>query len=147
MNTTGKLKRITSISKAVMELDRDFFPNPWSEIQWKELNFDHHYLWVWENAGEVLAFALFSVVPGDDTAHLYKILIAPDHRGSGMSLEFWSSLSDELKLARISNVYLEVEATNDRAAHFYKKLGFVCLRRVKSFYSNGSDGLILQLTL
>lgn len=146
MNTTGKLGQYSG-PEVVLELDQRFFPQPWSLDQWQGINPDHHQIYTWEAKGKVLAFALFAIMPGDDTAHLYKILVHPDQRGSVVTREFWSSILSKLNELGISKIYLEVEATNDRAIAFYKKVGFISLRQVRAYYSNGSDGLMMQLTL
>jgi ribosomal-protein-alanine N-acetyltransferase len=96
---------------------------------------------------ELKGFALLGTVPGDDVAHLYKIVIAQTDRGSGTSQEFWAQITKQLVLFGITRVYLEVQGDNSRAINFYLKLGFKTLRKAKGFYSNGSDALIMELTL
>lgn len=148
MNITGKLAVISDYLKLapIIKMDQSFFPNPWSDSQWKELNLDHHLILSWSDP-ELEGFALFGLAPGDDTAHLYKIQVDPSKQGTGISLIFWSAIMEHLRGQNLKSVYLEVESTNERAIGFYKKIGFTCLRRVKRYYSNGSDGLMLQITL
>ena len=146
MNTTGNLTQLSKMSDLsdVIKMDQQFFPNPWTLDQWQELNFDRHLLFTWKgNKG----FALFGFLPGDDVAHLYKILIRPDQQGKGESQEFWSNILPQLQLMQAKSIYLEVEATNLRAIGFYQKASFKTLRKVKSYYSDGSDALMMSLTL
>ncbi|WPU66315.1 GNAT family N-acetyltransferase [Peredibacter starrii] len=148
MNTTGNFHELGPASNLndVAQMDEKHFPHPWKPLDWKELDFSKHLLYSW--SGEKLeAFALFGLVPGDGTAHLYKIQIDPALQGKGVSLPFWSAILENLRQKNVKNIYLEVESSNDRAIGFYKKVGFSCLRRVKGYYSNGSDGLMLQITL
>lgn len=52
--------------------------------------------------------------------------IHPDHRGQGYSAQLYEMILDYLFRALNMNViYLEVLATNTRAIHIYKKLGFI----------------------
>ena len=143
MNTTGRLS-VESPSLQVAEFDEGHFPRPWSYGQWSELDPDHHFLLTWRNQFESLvAFALFGFAPGDKTAHLYKVLIHPESRGSDVSREFWSSITRELFNKGFDSIYLEVEASNKRAIRFYQKNGFQILRINKCYYSNGEDALIM----
>lgn len=142
MNITGRFEAGDLIPK----LDLKHFPRPWKESDWKTLDMSQHRLWVLEK-GDLIGFALFATPRGDETAHLLKILVIPEQRGSGVATEFWKSISKELENSGFRTVYLEVEKSNDRAQAFYRKLGFKLLREVKSFYSDGEAGLMMQLTL
>ncbi len=150
MNSTGKLFRIDShevIIEKVKEIDQKHFPNPWTHSEWKTLNWGHHHLYTYNLGDEILGFALFSIVTGDDVAHLLKICLCPPYRGTEVSVGFWMSLLNELKQIGMSSVFLEVESTNLRAIKFYKKNNFEQLRLIKGFYSNGGDALTMSLTL
>lgn len=150
MNTTGKI-RATDLAGPnlgeVILLDHQHFPNPWAEQQWRELNPDQNLLLEWGSQDKCQGFALFGAVPNDNTVHLYKILLHPDYRGTGMAQDFWKAICLFLKSKGIISVYLEVEADNNRAISFYEKVGFTLLRKNKGYYSNGQDALIMELTL
>ena len=150
MNSIGKLLRVDShevIIEKVKEIDLKHFPNPWSHSEWTSLNWAHHHLYTFNLGEEILGFALFSIVAGDDVAHLLKICLCPSYRGTEVSKGFWISLLNELKQLGMSSVYLEVESTNLRAIKFYKKNNFEQLRVIKGFYSSGGDALTMNLTL
>lgn len=146
MNTTGRITVETS-SPEVVDLDLTFFPTPWTRQQWSELNLSTHTIFGWRKEEKLLGFALLWIMEGDDTAHLLKILLLNDSRGTGASTAFWSEIIRELKNKGFSSVYLEVEAHNLRAKTFYEKVGFAVLRRIKGYYSNGEDALTMSLTL
>jgi [ribosomal protein S18]-alanine N-acetyltransferase len=131
-----------NISGETFELDQKHFPRPWTQAQWDSADPNHHLLI--EGSGR---FALFALVHGDDTAHLLKIVLSPDLRGSGEAQVFWDELVETLKARGATKVFLEVESTNLRAQGFYRKLGFQKLREVKGFYSDGTDGVLEMLTL
>ena len=150
MNTTGKLREAGLAGPELNEiilLDHLHFPNPWSEQQWRELNPDQNLILAWRSQDKCQGFALFGAVPGDNTVHLYKILLHPNYRGTGMAHDFWRASCLFLKSKGIISVYLEVEADNNRAISFYEKVGFTLLRKNKGYYSNGQDALIMELTL
>lgn len=148
MNTTGELIRISRdhhLWGEIQRLDLAFFPRPWKAQDWLELNLDMHGLWAWVVDDRVIGFALLATPP-DETAHLLKILVHPDKQGIGESRIFWAALKSEM--ARFyKKIYLEVEQSNKRAQGFYLSVGFIEIRRVKSFYSDGAGALLMQLTL
>lgn len=141
MNITGNISL-----QEIFLFDQAYFPNPWTRDAWESLDLSRHLLLDWGQP-ELRGFALFGRMSGDDTAHLYKIVINPKWHGTGEAGKFWMHIIENLTSQSVKYIYLEVEASNERALGFYKKVGFICLRRVKAYYSNGSDGLMLQLTL
>lgn len=144
MNTTGKIDEEIP-SEDVIQLDLNYFPQPWTESQWKQLN--HFKLFTWRDKTELIGFALFGLNPGDDVAHLFKVLILPSKRGTTQMTDFWRNIIERLKNLGLSSVYLEVECENLRAIEFYKKNGFATLRKNKGFYSSGKDAWVMSLTL
>ncbi len=150
MNTTGKLGRLNSANPSfndIILLDQTQFPRPWSTKDWEHLNWDHHVLLNWEQSGKTLGFALFGFVYGDDVAHLLKICVHSSERGSGLAQLLWQKCIQELTANGAKSIYLEVEVPNQRAIGFYKKLGFVSLRTIKRYYSDGTDALTMQMII
>lgn len=150
MNITGNFLILNSTSAEftqVMELDLKDFPKPWTPQEWKDLNWNHHLLYGYQTDQGLSAFAFFARVPGDDTAHLLKICVAQAQRGSGLAQEFWKTCRDKLKLLEIKSIYLEVESPNQRAIGFYQKCGFLLLRKIKAYYSDGTDALTMHMTI
>ena len=146
MNTTGSLTNEV-VSPDVVKLDQIFFPTPWTNQQWDNLDLSTHTLFGWREREVLKGFSLLWTMEGDDVAHLLKILLLEDTRGTGASQLFWSAMIHQLQIKGFRSVYLEVEATNFRAKSFYEKVGFKLLRRNKSYYSSGEDALIMSLTL
>lgn len=149
MNTTGKLVRLTPAHldfPKVFDLDQEQFPRPWSIKDWAELNWDHHLLFGWNLENSTVGFALFSIIPGDDSSHLLKICIQSGRRGQRITMAFWEACLKELQTHGTKSIYLEVEAHNLRAIAFYKKVGFERLRTIKGYYSDGADAVTMQMT-
>ncbi len=148
MSITGRLVGPEAPSPEVVTLDLELFPTPWSPEQWGSLTDGGILLFTWRShAAALLGFALFGVAEGDVVAHLYKILLRPEFRGTGEARAFWAEASQDLRRRGYSSVYLEVESSNSVAIGFYERLGFTTLRRVRSYYSNGSDAIMMNLTL
>lgn len=147
MNIIGKTELLGKPDGDILGLDKDFFPQPWTDSQWQDLNLSQHLLFSFTSDSKLIGFALFSRLSGDDMAHLYKILLHPEARKHGLATSFWADIVKNLQEKGVARIYLEVEATNEKAIKFYQKVGFSLLRRVKSYYSNGTDGLMMELTL
>lgn len=146
MNTTGEIT-LESPGDDVIEMDQMYFPNPWDLSQWLALNPGLNRLFTWRSKGELRGFALFGMAPHDDVAHLFKIVVSPQYRGSSTGKVFWPLLTAHLITMGINSVFLEVGVENSRAIRFYEKLGFKALRRVRGFYSDGGDAQTMALTL
>ena len=150
MNTTGNfwvLNLQDSDLKEVLELDLKQFPKPWHENDWLQLNQEHHLLYGWKIFDLIKGFALFARIPGDDTAHLLKICVDSDLKGSGEVQIFWNCCLENLKKVQVKSIYLEVESSNLRAITFYQKCGFITLRSIKGYYSNGGDALTMHMIM
>lgn len=143
MNITGR----AIPSEKLIQLDQDFFPHPWSLDQWSSFRPDYLRLWTLQKETDLIGFALFSYLDGDDVAHLLKILIIPSKLGGGRAQDFFQKVCCDLRSQGLKTVYLEVEANNLRAQAFYQKMGFRSLRRILNFYSSGSDAITMELTL
>lgn len=145
MSTTGKFSQ-EAFSQDILELDQSDFPEPWNQNQWLSTDWGHHQLYTWRNP-DLLAFAFFGHLSGDDTAHLFKIVVRSELRRSGIAQAFWREITSKLKDSGIRQVYLEVNTKNTPAIEFYQKQGFRTLQIKKGFYSDGEDAFIMILTL
>ena len=150
MNTTGKFIQVSingPLFKEVISLDHASFPRPWIEKNWLSIGDGFHHLMGVQVKGELAGFSLYHFLPGDAVAHLLKICLREDVRGSKITRDFWVGQIQYLAEKGINNIYLEVEASNLRAYGFYKKVGFKELRKISKYYSDGQDAVVMQLTL
>ncbi|MDR1580464.1 MAG: ribosomal protein S18-alanine N-acetyltransferase [Synergistaceae bacterium] len=79
----------------------------------------------------------------DGLAHLMNIAVLPEYRRHGVALQIMAAfdvLADEWLCRRM---YLEVRASNTGARAFYTALGFVYSSRIKGYYVDGEDALML----
>lgn len=127
----------------VVELDQKYLHASWTRSGWEVLA-DSMLLYVWHAPGPV-GFALYQLSPEENLAHLLKIVVAPLARGAGTEA-FWRAQLEDLTKQNINRIYLEVAANNAAAIRFYEKSGFQMLRRVRSYYSDGSDAISMELS-
>jgi ribosomal protein S18 acetylase RimI-like enzyme len=133
----------TDLLKKVCDLDQFFIAQFWTLEQWHQEIVSPHSkaLILSTNAHELKGFAYFHLYQEAQTAHLLKIVVDPQKRGTGLTQDLWNEAELGLKKLHIQVIDLEVEEQNLRAVHFYKKVGFSVTRVLKGFYSNGAQAL------
>lgn len=147
MSIFGNPKKWTeSELKLAAALDREYMPFYWSEEEWLKLSADH-LLYLWRRGDEVIGLALFAANPFDEVAHLLKVAMNPDFRGTGETQQFWEEILQYWDRDSWSRIFLEVQESNFAAVHFYQKVGFVELRKIPAFYSNGETAITMQYAL
>ncbi len=132
--------------ESVVSLDQVSLRYPWSAKQWQSLSpADHTYGWLRHD--EVIGFALVRLSPFEELAHLLKIALSENYRGTGEATRFLASLEAVLRCEKIQRVYLEVETENQAALRFYEREGFVRLRRIAGFYADGANAWTMEKLL
>jgi ribosomal protein S18 acetylase RimI-like enzyme len=106
----------------------------WSEKAWAELDWSNSLLLLHESKQ---AFILFSVLAGDDTAHLLKIAVREKYRGQGLSRQLFLQALGPLTSQGFSKIYLEVASENDIAVGLYGALGFKIVHKCRNFIKMG----------
>ncbi len=91
------------------------------------------------DGGEMGAFAL-AVVDEDGSGHLTTIGVAPEHRRRGLARLLLHEVERTFLARGIVTVRLEVRVDNLPAQQLYEHLGYVVVRRMNRYYSNGDDG-------
>jgi len=126
------------------ELDRQYFPTPWSLEAWDKLFSNHVPLLILMVSGEeVIGHCLFETQKLDQFAHLVKILIHPRFRRMGLSKLLIKTALSHLSNQGFCDFFLEVEESNLPAQKLYLNVGFRVLHRKKDFYGQGRSALIM----
>lgn len=126
------------------ELDREFFPTPWSQESWEKLFLEHDRLLVSVSDDQrVIGFCLFDRNVVDSFVHLLKILIHPEFRNMGISKNLLSKALLNLETNGIKQFFLEVEESNLSAQKLYSSQGFRVIHQKKNFYGQGKAALIM----
>lgn len=126
------------------ELDREFFPTPWSFDSWQDLFFENERLLILLLSDEsVIGFCLFNISSEDSFAHLLKILLLPEKRHIGLAGKLLNQATSELDEIGCSKLYLEVEESNYAAISLYTSSGFHSILTKKNFYGEGRSALIM----
>lgn len=132
----------------IYEIEKLAYPFPWSRgifVDCLRVGYACFGLQIGKN---LAGYAIVSCAAGE--AHLLNLCIHPDwqHRGYGsLLLEYMIN-----HVARLGSeaMFLEVRASNPRAASLYKNRGFKVIGRRPSYYKAGDgreDAIVMRLAL
>jgi ribosomal-protein-alanine N-acetyltransferase len=96
--------------------------------------------------GDVLGFAVASLLPPQ--AELESIAVAAEHQRRGVARRLFAAMAAGLKTAQVTEVLLEVRASNASALAFYRAAGFAETGRRPRYYADPiEDAVLLGLRL
>jgi ribosomal-protein-alanine N-acetyltransferase len=135
---------------AVVALEREIFPDPWSrEAFLHEITLAHQ---GWTRVAldkgteELLGYLVAWFVA--DEVHLGNLAVAPLARRRGIGLRLLRDLCDEGRRRRARLVTLEVRRSNHAAQNLYRGEGFTTVMVRKGYYEkNREDALVMMKTL
>jgi ribosomal-protein-alanine N-acetyltransferase len=97
-------------------------------------------------SGEAVGFAIASALPPQ--SELETIAVAAGRQRSGVGSFLFAGIVRELKAGNVTEVLLEVRASNYPALAFYGSLGFESFgRRTRYYLDPVEDALLLRLNL
>ena len=130
--------------KAVAELEKICFSDPWSENSVASELKNKLALWlVAEEEGRVAGY-IGSQTCGDES-DVMNVAVHPDFRRRGIAETLVNALVEELRAIGSRCLTLEVRASNVPAISLYEKLGFGEIGRRKNYYRNPrEDALIMR---
>jgi ribosomal-protein-alanine N-acetyltransferase len=95
-----------------------------------------------EEGGKVAGFAVASLLPPQ--AELEIIAVEAHFQRRGLARRLFTELAGKLGLARVTEVILEVRASNQPALGLYRLLGFVETGRRPCYYHAPADDAVLM---
>jgi ribosomal-protein-alanine N-acetyltransferase len=96
--------------------------------------------------GSILGFAVASLLPPQ--AELETIVVSPEHQRLGLGERLFQALAVELKTAGVSELVLEVRASNRPALAVYAALGFAKTGLRPGYYADPiEDAVLMSLPL
>jgi ribosomal-protein-alanine N-acetyltransferase len=98
------------------------------------------------DAGPIIAFTVASLLPPQ--AELETIAVAVESQRRGLARQLFAYLTGKLKAAQISELLLEVRASNRPALAFYRALGFEQIGQRPRYYANPvEDAFLMRLII
>ena len=130
--------------KAVAELERICFSDPWSENSVASELKNKLALWlVAEEEGRVAGYIGSQTCT--DESDVMNVAVHPDFRRRGIAETLVNALVEELRAIGSRCLTLEVRASNVPAISLYEKLGFGEIGRRKKYYRNPrEDAMIMR---
>jgi len=118
----------------------------WTQEELNELISDSqgYYVLVAKQLDSTVGYAIARFAWG--RSHISDIAVKEDMRGRGIGRKIMSQLIDHAKSRKLSEVYLEVRASNTPAVRVYQSLSCKIRFRMAGMH-DGEDGLAMYLPL
>lgn len=128
-------------------LEAAAFGDPWSGEQiGAEIGEPHALMLVTpDGAGGFAAYAVFRHIAGE--AELLRLAAAPASRRRGFARALVEDGLERLRAGGCAACYLEVRTTNHPAIALYESLDFRRAGTRRSYYADGTDALLMHLSL
>lgn len=124
---------------AVMEVDKQSFPNPWSkETFYQELMFNDYALYVlmiYDN--QIIGYSGMWIIT--DEAHITNIAVLPQYRGKKLGSALLEKTIEIAKSYQVTLMTLEVRVSNVVAQKLYEKFGFQIGGLRKQYYTDNLE--------
>ena len=127
----------------VMEIERLSNPTPWSIGSFIDCINSNYQNILLIKQEEIIGFCISTI--NFTESHLLNISVHPQFRSQGMGQLLLNKSEQDAKKKGVSDIFLEVRDSNDRAIQFYKKNHYKNVGKRKNYYrlSQGrEDGLI-----
>ena len=133
--------------KPLVEIDAACFDIPWEEhLIERDLNEPGNVVYLKATVKGVIAG--YGVLGrADDTSHLMNLAVLPEFRRNGIALQLMAAFGEISLDWKCRRMCLEVRSSNTVARNFYGSLGFIYSSRVRKYYIDGGDALILVACL
>jgi ribosomal-protein-alanine N-acetyltransferase len=96
-------------------------------------------------AGGIVGFVIAVLVPPQ--AEMESIAVAMEYQRQGIALKLFHEIAAELKRSHVTEVILEVRASNQAARALYGTLGFAETGRRARYYAEPQEDAVLMRTV
>ncbi|MDR1966934.1 MAG: ribosomal protein S18-alanine N-acetyltransferase [Synergistaceae bacterium] len=133
--------------KSLVAIEAVCFDIPWEEhLIERDLNEPGYAIYMKATVKGVIAgYGVLGRV--ESTAHLMNLAVLPEYRRNGIALQLMAAFDEVSREWECRRMCLEVRASNSIARNFYSSMGFAYSSRVKGYYADGEDALILVARL
>jgi [ribosomal protein S18]-alanine N-acetyltransferase len=117
----------------VMAVERQAYPVPWTHGNFVDSLAAGYPAEVLRGArAELLGY--WVAMPGVDEMHLLNITVAPAWQGRGLAIAMLDRLVAECRRSGLTQLWLEVRVSNERARQVYRRYGFAEVGRRRAYY-------------
>ena len=116
----------------VSRIEKRAYEFPWSRGLFKDCLNAGYCCQVLEQGGEVVGYAIASVVL--DEAHLLNLCIAPEQQGRGLATRLLWHITELVRVYGARTLFLEVRPSNPPALRLYQQAGFCEIANRSDYY-------------
>jgi len=129
---------------AVMQIEPENFPYPWSRGNFSDSLNSGYSCWVVEENGDIIGYAVLMMVL--DEAHLLNISIARSQQGRGLGRALLEHMMQIGRNHGGLNMFLEVRPSNTTAISLYESIGFNEMAIRRNYYpaKQGREDAVLM---
>lgn len=129
----GRIRTMTTADlMAVMEVERQCYPHPWTAGIMRDCLRVGYSCWVYERGGIIDGYAILSVAAGE--GHLLNLCVRPDSRSQGIGRKLLQHIIVTAQRLGADTLFLEVRPSNRHALALYEKLDFGEVGMRKAYY-------------
>ena len=99
--------------------------------------------WVAETHKQIIGY-IVGIRTSQKNGRLLMLAVHENHRKNGIGSKLLTQLLQECSKRRITQVELEVQASNQNAIRFYINHHFAVVDHIANFYQNGDDAIIMR---
>ena len=129
--------------KAIMAIDAQVYPTPWSRRLWQqELEREHRLYRCAVRDGSVVG--VVGVLLAADDAHVMTVAVDPAAQRSGVATALMLAAAEEAIAAGAKALTLEVRVSNTGAQALYRRFGLAPVGHRRGYYEpDGEDALVM----
>lgn len=133
---------------SIVQIERACFDDPWPYDSFEQLIAEPAFL-VAETDGAVVGYVIADVRPdvGRDIGHIKNLAVHPHARNRGIGTTLLRTALARLHTRDVAVARLEVRESNAAARSLYANEGFDPIRRIRRYYRDGEDALVLVTDL
>lgn len=117
----------------LMAIERQAYPVPWTYGNFVDSLAAGYLAEVLRGPGLAL-LGYWVAMPGVDELHLLNITVAPAWQGRGLAVAMLDRLVANCRAQGLTQIWLEVRVSNERAREVYRRYGFAEAGRRKGYY-------------
>lgn len=123
---------------AVLKIEQESFPNPWSAVElYNALMKRNCIAMVAEWDGEIVGYVIYEL--NSDSMEIVNLAVKPDYRGLDIGGMLVTHITQKLTLDKRTACHIVVRETNLGAQLFLKKMGFMAIKILANFYSETTE--------
>lgn len=107
---------------SVADIERRSYQFPWGHGVFRDCLLAGYHCIVVERDDSVVGYSILSVAAGE--AHILNLCVDPRYRELGLGERLLDALLDTARSRAVSEMFLEVRPSNEKAIALYRKKGF-----------------------